>query len=467
MRVSDLASRKSVFFGKGDAVASSLFNRAPGGEEIVFSPDGKLLAVNGQVARVWDIEAGDLVRTLQHRKAVGNLAFSPDGRRIASASTDGVKVWDVASPEALVLDVGPEGASGIIFSPDGRHVVGLNQYDPTVWIWDTATGRPSVTFTGHSMGITCTAYSRDGTRIASGSRDRTVRVWDPGNGNVIHTLTGYDEPVYNLVFGADGKLLFTDRGKVRDMETGRELQGFFEKLELDVRFDDLADASDDDTAHDTRSIPGRLVLWLGSADASDDDTAHDTADLLAWFWREYACFFERLELVDTANAELTFAIEDGGKRVVFRLEGKRLAITETGVKLSDAATGEEIIKVTDDSIFGAGEPEVPDSAPEEFIGGFGEASLSDAESFYWASATSPDGQRIATARSDGVKLLEPRTGQEILTFDDSAGAVDIEFSPDGKRIGAACVDGVRIWHAPLALEDELRATGETEGDPRN
>ena len=124
--------------------------------------------------------------TLGHdNRAVQAVAFSPDGRRLASvggasrgASRPEVKVWDAQTgQEILSLPGHVGGLRSVAFSPDGRRLASTG-LDQTVKLWDAATGQEVLTLRGHLDDVFCVAFSADGHQLASASVDNTVRIWD-------------------------------------------------------------------------------------------------------------------------------------------------------------------------------------------------------------------------------------------------------------------------------------------------
>jgi WD40 repeat protein len=164
---------------------------------------------------------------------VGDVAFSPDGRSIATLCRDHtLVVSDVASQQVLyklTLDKGPRASwmLGVAFSPDGRHLA-MADYDSRVHVCDAATGGNLRAFAGHERAVNRVAFSRDGQRLASVSDDGTLRVWDVTTGQAIHVLaTGHGRTI-----GVDWSPVGTvgasagDDGTIRlwDLAAGKELR---------------------------------------------------------------------------------------------------------------------------------------------------------------------------------------------------------------------------------------------------
>jgi predicted Ser/Thr protein kinase len=158
---------------------------AMGGGDVTFSPDGRLLAremstsVPGQsraVVEIWDVEAGKELNSIPIPPYLYAVAFSPDGSRLASASS-GLRIWNTSTGEVeREIDPG-EIFTDVAYSPDGRLLAGSTS---TGWIglWDPATGVRVKTLAGHRGEIHQIGFSPDGQRLVSGGRDRVIRIWD-------------------------------------------------------------------------------------------------------------------------------------------------------------------------------------------------------------------------------------------------------------------------------------------------
>jgi WD40 repeat protein len=182
---------------------------------VAFSPDGKLLASAScdRTVKLWDAGSGVVLQTLKgHSNYVYAVTFSPDSKLLASASCDRtVKLWDASLGEVLqTLEGHSDYVCAVVFSPDSRLLASIS-YDRTVKLWDASSGAILQTLKDHLNYTHVVAFSPDGKLLASASGDRTVKLWDVGSGAVLQTLE-VGAVVQTLLFSDDGTFLQTNRG---------------------------------------------------------------------------------------------------------------------------------------------------------------------------------------------------------------------------------------------------------------
>jgi serine/threonine protein kinase len=181
-----------------------------GVDAVAWSPDGKRIASGSYdtTVQVWDaIDGGHVYTYKGHSSDVNAVAWSPDGERIASGSGDGtVQVWDVVVGNHVFTYKGHSGwVWAIAWSPDGKRMASGSD-DKTVQVWDVVDGGNVYTYRGHASVVGAVAWSPDGKRIASGSWDKTVQVWDAVDGGHAFTYKGHSDYWVNaVVWSPDGK----------------------------------------------------------------------------------------------------------------------------------------------------------------------------------------------------------------------------------------------------------------------
>ena len=188
---------------------------------IAYSPDGQRIisGSSDKTIRIWDAETGAaLSRSLKgHTGDVWSVAYSPDGRHIISGSSDmTIRIWD-AETSAVVgkpLEGHTNYITSVVYSSNGEHIISASA-DTTIRIWDAKTGDAIIKpLKGHARNVRSVACSPDGQHIVSGSWDNTIHVWDLFSLPSIQASSPYYQIHTNFHVQPDAN------GWVRDSENG-------------------------------------------------------------------------------------------------------------------------------------------------------------------------------------------------------------------------------------------------------
>jgi eukaryotic-like serine/threonine-protein kinase len=465
IRLRELATGQEKVFHRAGQVGISLGLAY----SVAFSPrDGRYLVAGGEVAGsevglaiVWDVADGrEVCRLPGHEKAAACVAFSPDGRHVATGSWAGVlRIWDARTGQLLraVPAHGQDRISAVAFHPDGRWLA-TSSFDGTVKLWDAITGVPLKPVMGHAAIITGLAFSRDGRRLASiGGEDKTVKIWDPLTGREILSLRGHTDYGACVAFSRDGRrLVSASNDRTLRIWDATSLTGDEGRESLTFEHDEVRNVAFSPDGHSLVSS--------------------------SWNWNE------NVWLRDAQTGAVLNTYRNPGRvfRVVFSPDGRQLAAAgltpgRTGfVKVWDAATGREVgPTILEDSLpFSvAFDPEgryllmegpghtvkVRDARTGAPVGG----EIGRHDQRIWCMRFSPDGQRLATASADGAvrvwawdpaRLGEMQEPELTLTARVIGFGDRVAFSPDGRHLATGGEEHtIKVWDATTGqLQQTLR-----------
>jgi WD40 repeat protein len=404
-----------------------------------FSPDGKriLTASVDHTARVWDAVTGHLLATLTgHTGPVNAAAFSPDGKHLVTASDDGTaRVWDAVTGHQLATLAGPNAeVRKAAFSPDGKHILTTGA-DNSARVWDAETGLLRATLSGHTRVVYAATFSPDGKRIVTASWDQTARVWDAETGLLRATLSGHTRVVYAAAFSPDGKRIVTaswdQTARVWDPETGHLLETL---------------AGHTGALYDAAFSPDGKRIVTASADHTAQVWDAETGDLLTTLTGHTAPVNAAAFSPD--GKRIVTASEDATARVWDADSGLLLATLNGGMGVVyDAAFspgGDRIVTASNDGTARVWDADI----------GHPLAILSGHDGRVFAAAFSPDGKHIVSAGEDATarttaRIWEAGTGTLRATLTGHTLMIyAASFSPDGKRIVTASADKTgRVWDA--------------------
>ena len=408
-----------------------------------FSHDARLLATTAtdpaaslqQSTRVFDVRTGRVVAKLHHRGGITGAQFGPRGHLIATWGTRDhlARLWDgLTGKRRAELRGHVRGVLDVAYSRDGRFVATASA-DGTARVWNTSDGTLVAILPGHPNWVTALAFSPDGEQIVTGSRDHVARIFDADSGTLRATLAGHDEAVSGVAFGSNGRTAYTasSDGTVRIWDArpfpeltlarraskpiravaftsaGRIVSSDVGELTPNGRY--AASRTGPDMIRITETTSGRVVRTLRNPEVSAMSFSPKSDKLLAWSNDGTG----RLWQLDDGRVERTITGPP--------LPATAVALSRDGSRAFAAMWDHPGIVIT--AIWN-----VKSGKFERELRGSGDDPVTSA-------SFSPDGRSIVTTSTDQeARLFDVKTGEQVWVLSHASKISEAEFSADGRWV---------------------------------
>jgi RNA polymerase sigma factor (sigma-70 family) len=418
--------------------------------ELVFTPDGKSLVApycDGTI-RFHDVTNGRESSVLTGEGiSQATLALARDGRLVASADDTGgdaaavIHLWDVARRVELRQLVVGQDSANLAFSPDGKTLASVTR-EKVFRLWDVATGREIKPGPSHRSSVACLVVSPRDDTVITGGYDDAIRHWDSITGRELAVIGTHPEPVYDLAISPDGRFLVSSsiEGSAVRLTDLTAIQNPPRPLPINPgsRGRGLA-----------FSPNGRLVFSSGKI--SEVETGREVASLLdelgkpfhPWAW---ACFTpdgtglvasngHKIWLWDVTGGKPVRKLGEPGRQIMsvaVSPDGRFLLVgVDNAARLWHLSTGREV------------------------------KTNMRHDASYVVAAFSPDGRLIVSGcgydmkhDDPSVRVWEVASGQEVRRFvGHRAGVYSVAFFPDGRRLASAAADAMAmVWDLSLPAD---------------
>ncbi|QUQ68273.1 NACHT and WD repeat domain-containing protein [Kutzneria sp. CA-103260] len=431
---------------------------------VAFSPDGKTLATATKAGgQLWDVATDKQVATLNANTAfVDSVAFSPDGKTLATgtvtgSNTGGTQLWDVASgKQVATLNANTGFVNSVAFSPDGKTLAtSTNGHSdakiPTgvTHLWEVATGRRIASLNTNADAIGSVSFSPDGKTLAIGTQAVGTQLWDVATDNQVSTLNANTGFVKSVAFSPDSKTLATSTNagsgtgatQLWDVASGKQVA----TLNANTGFVNSVAFSPDGETLATGTNTG-TQLWNVVTDNQISILNANTGFVNS------VAFSPDGKTLATGTRTGTGA---GGTQLWALAPRKQMATlhTKAGFVVNSVAfppdnktlaASANAHSGTDNSV---GATQLWDVATGKQITlldaniGFARSAPSDANSV----AFSPNGKALAVGVATGTQLWDMTTRKQIAAIDNTVATSTVKYSPNGKILASGAATGTQLW----------------------